>query len=499
MKLIPGDHMKKTIKDSTIKNYLGGIYAFVFAIAASLLVFFICAQNEIDENSQNSMRNDVSRQSEHLYSVLETHFQYMNVVAAQIGKTGADNLTSDENMELLVTLQKDTDLEHTALISANGMAHYETGKYADVSNRRYFQEGMSGKQTLSDPLESRVDQETRVVLGVPVYSGSEVIGVLGGSYNVTALSHTMFNDTFGGVGYTLIVTKEGDIIAYDGDDTYRKLSYGDNFFEFFSQKKFTKDNELDVVRTDFENGKDGIIKMKNPGYNQDMQYMAYTSVGMNDWMICYVIPVSAAQKQYHFIVRNETVLMVLFFIFVAVFAGYLVKKSGKKNAELIRKAQTDQLTGLYNKAATENLIGKYVADAEKKHQGTFFIMDIDHFKGINDNYGHLVGDIVLKQFAQFLSSNIPDNAIAGRIGGDEFVVFVPQLSDKKQLCDMAESLVKKASQLKFDEMDRGISISVGVAFCPEYGNSFMELYRNADSALYESKRNGKNQYTLCSN
>lgn len=490
--------MKKKIRDSSIKNYLGGIYAFVFAIAASLIVFFICAQNEIDENSQNIMRNDVSRQSEHLCSVLETHFQYLNVVAAQIGEAGANNLISDENMELLKTLQKETDLEHTALISPNGIAHYETGKYADVSSRRYFQEGISGKQTLSDPLESRIDQETRVVLGVPVYSGSEVIGVLGGSYNVTALSHTMFNDTFGGVGYTLIVTKEGDIIAYDGDDAYRKITYGDNFFDFFSQKRFTRDNELDAVRKDFEKGKDGIIKMKNPGYNQDMQYMAYTSVGMNDWMICYVIPVGAAQKQYQFIVQNETVLIFMFFIFVAVFAGYLVKKGSRRNAELIRRSQTDQLTGLYNKAATEKFIEMYVTDAGEEHEGTFFIMDIDHFKGINDNYGHLVGDIVLKQFAHFLSSNIQDKTIAGRIGGDEFVVFVPQLSDKHQICDMADSLVKKASQLSFDEMDKGISISVGAAICPECGNSFRELYRHADSALYESKRNGKNQYTVFS-
>ncbi len=88
--------------------------------------------------------------------------------------------------------------------------------------------------------------------------------------------------------------------------------------------------------------------------------------------------------------------------------------------------------------------------------------------------------------------------MAGRIGGDEFVVFVPHLSDKQQICGLADSLVKKAEQLSFDEMDRGISISVGVALCPGSGNTFMELYRHADSALYESKRNGKNQYTLYS-
>ena len=489
--------MKRQFKDISIKNYLGGIYAFVFAIAASLIVFFFCAQKSIDQNSQNIMRNDVSRQSEHLYSVLETHFQYLNVVAAEIGKNGADDLTCDENMELITKLKEDTELEHTALIGPTGIAHYETGKYADVSSRRYFQEGISGKQTLSDPLESSIDKETRVVLGVPVYSGSEVIGVLGGSYNVTALSHTMFNDTFGGVGYTLIVNRDGDIIAYDGDDAYRQISYGDNFFEFFSQKRFSKENELDDIRADFKAGRDGIITMRNPGSNGASQYMAYTDVGMNDWMICYVIPVAAAQKQYDFIVRNEIFLMIAFFIFVVIFTGYIVKKSNLRNAELLKTSQTDQLTGLYNKITTEKLIEKYIQD-DQENTGTFFIMDVDHFKGINDNYGHLVGDMVLKQFAAFINTHIADEAVAGRIGGDEFVVFVPKLSDRKKICDLAGELVDQAALLHFEEMDHGISISMGIAVCPDQGKDFMTLYRHADSALYESKRNGKNQYTLCS-
>lgn len=78
-----------------------------------------------------------------------------------------------------------------------------------------------------------MDQETRVVLGVPVYRGDEVIGIVCGSYNVTALSQTMLNDTFGGVGYSLIVTAEGEIIAHHGDPVYQKaLTYGENFFVF---------------------------------------------------------------------------------------------------------------------------------------------------------------------------------------------------------------------------------------------------------------------------
>ena len=131
--------------------------------------------------------------------------------AKEIGKS--EELVSDENMEMLISLEEETALERTALIEADGTAHYDNGAEKNVSSRRYFKEGMEGKETLSDPLESSVDKETRVILGVPVWKNGKVIGVLGGSYNVTALSRMLFNDFFEDVGYTLITTSDGEIIA----------------------------------------------------------------------------------------------------------------------------------------------------------------------------------------------------------------------------------------------------------------------------------------------
>ncbi len=98
------------------------------------------------------------------------------------------------------------------MIEPDGTAHYDNGVVKNVYHRRYFKEAMNGQQTLSDPLESSVDQETRVVLGVPVYDNNqEVIGILGGSYNVTTLSHMLFDDLFDGEGDTLIVNHTGKI------------------------------------------------------------------------------------------------------------------------------------------------------------------------------------------------------------------------------------------------------------------------------------------------
>ena len=110
-------------------------------------------------------------------------------------------------------MAENTDFERTALIETDGTAHYDNGAEKNVAQRRYFQEAIQGNETLSDPLESSVDKETRVILGIPVYQNGNVIAVLGGSYNVTALNRMLFNDVFDNSGYSLIVNQNGEIIS----------------------------------------------------------------------------------------------------------------------------------------------------------------------------------------------------------------------------------------------------------------------------------------------
>lgn len=191
-------------KKNEITEYVAAALIFVCAVAVSLGIFLVCTQNSIERNSQKVIKTNVSRQSEHIKAILDIHYGYLRGIAKEIGKS--EELVSDENMEMLISLEEETALERTALIEADGTAHYDNGAEKNVSSRRYFKEGMEGKETLSDPLESSVDKETRVILGVPVWKNGKVIGVLGGSYNVTALSRMLFNDFFEDVGYTLITT-----------------------------------------------------------------------------------------------------------------------------------------------------------------------------------------------------------------------------------------------------------------------------------------------------
>ena len=161
-------------KKNEITEYVAAALIFVCAVAVSLGIFLVCTQNSIERNSQKVIKTNVSRQSEHIKAILDIHYGYLRGIAKEIGKS--EELVSDENMEMLISLEEETALERTALIETDGTAHYDNGAEKNVSLRRYFKEGMEGKETLSDPLESSVDKETRVILGVPVWKNDRSSG-----------------------------------------------------------------------------------------------------------------------------------------------------------------------------------------------------------------------------------------------------------------------------------------------------------------------------------
>lgn len=484
--------MKKKKKIST--NYVAAIIIFICAVVISLGLFLLYVQRSIDTNSQKAMTSNVAKQSDHALSILNIHYGFLNSIADKMGDSS--DILSDENMELLVSLAANTDFERTALIEADGTAYYDNGAIKNVAQRKYFLEAMKGQATLSDPLDSSIDQETRVILCVPVRCNDRIIGALGGSYNVTALSQMLFNDIFDDAGYSLIVTKEGDIIAYDGEPSYHKITYGDNFFDFYKDRTLLSKNSLVNVKKDFSAGNNGLIKIRTDSNKKSDQYIAYTRLGMNDWMICYVIPVSDAQSSYSFIKSYEGIFMSVFCILVLLLIFYIIHTNRIRNEELRHDAQTDGLTGTLNKRATEARINE-ILDQMPQEKGTFIILDVDKFKEVNDHYGHAVGDIVLSTLGQTLRNHFRENDIIGRIGGDEFVIYMCKTESKERAVTRIRALADTVKNLSFAEMNgQHVTISIGIAFAPEHGNNYMDLYKNADTALYETKQNGRDGYFL---
>ncbi|NPA88547.1 MAG: diguanylate cyclase [Epsilonproteobacteria bacterium] len=155
------------------------------------------------------------------------------------------------------------------------------------------------------------------------------------------------------------------------------------------------------------------------------------------------------------------------------------------------KIQKDPLTGVYNR----NILEKILKENINKNICVIFA-DIDHFKKINDTYGHQFGDTVLQTFAQILKNSLRKNDIIVRYGGEEFLIYIQNVESIKYAQKIAEQLRKVVEN--FDFNGKKITASFGV--CCKYissKESFEELIKNADKALYKAKNNGRNRVEVC--
>lgn len=483
--------MKREIRQGQIVQYAKAILLFLAAVLCSMLVFFYGVRKETDRNVELTVSKTVENQSRYFQSILEIQYRYLEGIAGQIGRSG--NLFSQNNMDLISSVQKTTKLERISIINHEGMAHYDNGNVKMVSERRYFAEGMSGQRTLSDPLESRLDGETRVVLGVPIRSGDTVVGVLGGSYDVTDLSRMLFGDIYAGKGISFLLTSDGIVVS---DDTKEDFGEGEkNIFRYY-ETLYGRNETIEKFEEDIRSGTPGYVRLMRDG---ESCHVAYEPLEFNQWMVCYAVPEEAAKEAYRFVEEYETVLGLVFVGLVLCLFGAFIRISGRKQRELTALANTDVLTGLCNKQSTEKQTERWLSELEKEEPvvQAFLIMDIDYFKSINDQYGHAVGDKVLRQVGSCIRKNFRTTDILGRIGGDEFVVFMKNIGTMEQAERKARDLSEQIRQLRIEEMDGAeITTSIGLSSYPDHGTTWMELYQHADAALYETKRRGRNSYTV---
>ena len=201
---------------------------------------------------------------------------------------------------------------------------------------------------------------------------------------------------------------------------------------------------------------------------------------------------------------GETPLNNLFFplILAPPFFVYLLAKLRElaiAHHELSIVASTDGLTSCLNRRAFTSLVDAYlerVADAETKRGGALLVIDVDHFKRINDSFGHDSGDEALKVIAETIRGAVRAVDLVGRIGGEEFGVFLPGTDPNRTLA-VAERIRAAISAAEFSPTGSrvGLSVSVGGATFADQA-SFSELFRRADQRLYAAKLNGRNRVEI---
>lgn len=169
----------------------------------------------------------------------------------------------------------------------------------------------------------------------------------------------------------------------------------------------------------------------------------------------------------------------------------------EKETELYEKASTDSLTGLFNRRQFETMAHKEMNKSWRYQTPCCILMlDIDHFKKINDTYGHQAGDEVLKNLSLHLKANLRDTDILARFGGEEFIILLAQTEENPGFI-VAERLRDSIENMTtiFEDKEIRITISIGLAFS-KYFDSLNAIIQGADDALYQSKKSGRNRVTI---
>ena len=226
----------------------------------------------------------------------------------------------------------------------------------------------------------------------------------------------------------------------------------------------------------------------------------------------------------HYPAQSVTIIVLLivsaFCIFFIIYRNHLHAKQNKvltqKNLELRRAldslektslsrdsykyvAEIDALTGVMSKAGIEAVCREtFMSAIPQNLHHALFIVDLDHFKEINDTYGHQHGDDILRRFAEALSGIFRKTDCIGRFGGDEFIIFLPDIQEHQTLIRFAKQINTAAHEIEIQEDHALLSASIGIALIPEHGQSYEEVFRAADHALYQVKEQGRDGYCIYS-
>ena len=480
-----------TISETRVRpvlRYLPLLILFLFYLAACILLFTVHEKRAVEERTLLDLQGNVERQCDYFRSVINTRFTTLDSLARFAARQ--DPLADPDSLTLADAIVSTGAFSRIVIADPSGDGWTNRGASISVGDRAHFQSALSGTRTVSDPLPAD-DGEVKVFLAVPATdSAGAVVGVVSGSFNIGQLSGFLFSELYEGSGHPLLVTSSGALISTTS--TVFSQQY-DTFFDYCTSVELLDGASLEQIRQDFASGSSGCFLSRSDG---TLRYMVYQSAGLgNGWMMCYTISGREASADYSFIFRDVLCLGIAILIGSLLLLSPILRSALRERRRLLLQAQTDPLTGLLNRSSTRASVNLWLS--EPGRQGALLMLDLDNFKSINDVCGHQAGDSVLLLAAGQLRAHFRKSDVIGRIGGDEFMVLMKDVSSPQVAERHMELLCRELRQLRDPAHPQvTISCSVGAALAPAHGHTFQELYSHADLALYQAKHHGKNGWSL---
>lgn len=495
-----GINMNKSKKDNTnILQWIIPSIILVLFLVVTLFNYSAEIESQIRERVDEKQELRTSNMGEYYEKSIEALMSVASVTAGNISKE--KDIFSDDVQVMLSEAVRNTIATDAIVIKMDGSSINSKGRESVLGEKLDLTELLDGKTHVSDLFQYTSDQTFHALIAAPVKTENAMMGVV-----AIIMPFDHLGDITSSAAYSVKNTYgilRGDGIVVERSGNLRTiLEVGKNGLTDLESAEIV-DGTYKKMLQNTEANKGGKIIFNSQGKLMDAgaYYLYYEPIGEYGWYTATVVPYVQIEK----VIRDErktttdliTKMIVAMLIFVAILVAINVITRAryiKESKELQDKAETDLLTDLLNKIATEKRIREYLENEGKDKRSIMFVLDIDNFKKINDTMGHAFGDEVLSTLGRRIKSEFRINDIVGRTGGDEFVVLLKDLKDEDTMKKEADRVATFFKNFQVGEYVKYYATaSIGAAIYPENAKDFDTLYKAADNALYKAKHRGKNQ------
>ena len=479
-----------------------GSYTSIFVVyfLICIVLFSIC----IPSFNRLSRHHDLVLASEMGSLVAEKvndSIKYISISA----RTSADLLGAHDIMDmdtLYYEIQSgldDAPYESIGLINPRGHIYSSFNEISEFNKWNLTELAVEDKEVrFSNPYRSSSSGKMVITIMTGIFKNDQYIGSLFITYPLEEIQEMAQSDAIDGIGeiYLMNAQTENYIVCASGDS--RKNSSWNNMKSIYNRISDVESGGYDEWRSKMKNSEE--TASVNFYFNNSMYTQVFRKVdAMENWYVVVRMQSSELSSTLDILRYMSYLMVAVLIIGTGILFVILRRKEGRERDKLQNISTHDVLTGMLNRRAFEDMVSAYLMK-EPGNKNAMIFSDIDHFKSINDTYGHETGDKALCAYADALTRIFSGSGIVARLGGDEFVVLVQNIESNGWLEERMQMLRYELDAVKLTnsegELIKDIKLhySAGIARYPEHARTLEVLLKCADDALYSAKENGRNRY-----
>jgi diguanylate cyclase (GGDEF)-like protein len=473
----------------------------VVAVVWMVISFNINSKADAAASVERTMLAIAERYSATLYHKLTAMADATMLASEALAQINyGDNKSNPEVLHILSALGEHSPAYTVVLSDSAGKGVDNNGAAVDLSSSSYFSELMEKDEgTFLHVEESDVNGQNAVAYKHAIPGGGDWLIAY---YGLSDIQNSITQYDLNGDVLYMIVDNDGMIIAsaqrFNGTPYQSKFLKNNNLYTALESTYKDEARRMRGARSSSPGATtSGGVKVE---LDDEGRSLVYTQFQFNRWQVIIGATSSYVDRREReeYAVSQNTLrnLAIAFSAFAVIMVGINMWSRFAQTATtkvLAEKADTDLLTGLCNKIATERKAQEYFTN-NPNEQAIMFVLDIDNFKKINDTMGHAFGDEVLRSLGQQITPIFRASDIIGRIGGDEMIILLKNINNDEILLREATKVARFFHEFKAGEYVKySATASIGAAIFPRDGKDFEAMYKAADQALYMAKKRGKNQ------